>query len=167
MVVTLILIMVVTLILIMVVTLFIIIMSPILIMVVTLILIIMSPILIMVVTLILIIMMLSLILIMVVTLILILMPATKGQRVEQIPHLQQVDPVCLCCLQHIDESLFQLDSIGHYEVGVVQKSNLRSRCPVVVRIGAHGEQHDQFSVSSHYVRDYVTQDRGGNHDHEA
>ena len=88
-------------------------------------------------------------------LILVMMPSAKGQGVEQISHLQQVDPVCLGCLQHIDKSLFQLDAVGHHKVRVVQEGHLGSRCPVVMRIRTHGKQHHQLGIGAHYVRDDV------------
>ena len=183
---TLILIMIVTLfIIVMMLTLFIIVMMLTLFLIPLMLMIVLTLILIMIVTLFIIVMMLTLILIplmvmivltlvhiplmlmIVLTLVLIMMPATKGQRVEQISYFQQVDPVCLGCLQHVNESFFQLDSVGHDEVGVVQKGYLGSRRPVVMRIRADGKEHHQLSISAHYVRNNVAQDRGGHHYLEA
>ena len=91
----------------------------------------------------------------------------KRQGIEQVAHLQQVYTVCFGCLQHVDEPLLQLDPVGHDEVRIVQQGHLGGRSPVVVRIGPHGEQHDQLGVGAHYVRNDVAQDRGGDHDQEA
>ena len=110
----------------------------------------------MIVTLMIIIALILMIVTLMIIMALILMIASaKGDGVEQISHLQQVDPVCLGCLQHIDESLFQLDSVGHHKVRVVQEGHLGSRCPVVMRIRTHGKQHYQLGIGAHYVRDDV------------
>ena len=121
---------VLTLILIMIVTLFIIVMMLTLFIIVMMLALILIPLMVMIV---LTLVHIPIMVMIVLTLVLIMMPATKGQRVEQISYFQQVDPVCLGCLQHVNESFFQLDSVGHDEVGVVQKGYLGSRRPVVMR----------------------------------
>ena len=85
----------------------------------------------------------------------------ERQGVEQVPHLEQVDTVCFGGLQHIEDPLLEPESVGHHQIGIVEKSHLGSGCPVVVRIGADRKQYHQVGISTHDIRHQITQDRGG------
>ena len=48
----------------------------------------------------------------------------KWQRVEQITHLQHIDPVLLGCLDNVDQAFLQAETVGDHQVSGVKQGCL-------------------------------------------
>ena len=75
-----------------------------------------------------------LLMIMLTHLILIMAPCAELDGIEEISHLKQVDAISFGRLEHIDQSLFQPEPVGHNQIGIVQESDLGRGYPVVMRV---------------------------------
>ena len=87
----------------------------------------------------------------------------KGQGVEQVTHLQNVDSVFFGCLDHVDEAFLQAEAVGNHQVSGIEQGCLAGRNLVVVRVGARRQQHFDISIPTNDIRYHITEDCGCRH----
>ena len=100
--------------------------------------------------------------------IMIIMPRTGAvrQRVQQLGYLEQPNSVGLDGPQHVYQTLFQQQTVGHHQIGVMEKSNLGGRRQKVMGIGAHRQQDRYLGVVTRDIRRDVSQDGGCRRDRQ-
>ena len=99
----------------------------------------------------------------VIILAMVMAPSAKGNGVEQITYLKNVDPVLFGCLDHVDEAFLQAETVGNHQVSGIEQGCLAGRNLVVVRVGARRQQHFDISIPTNDIRYHVTEDRGCRH----